>query len=306
MRVGWRIVFSSSEDLTRASRAKVAEPAFVSWVSAAAESLFATLFPADCRLCGAPLVKISRLPVCEDCLTAVKPVEGIVCAKCGERLAIQSHLPEGGGLLCCSDCRQEPPVFAKALAYGSYSGGLRDLIHLLKYQQVKPAAAVLGRMLAEVIEELAPSLDGIVPVIVPVPLHPSKLRQRGFNQSEMIAAAAAKLKPGGLELAIRAHLLERRRPTGSQTGLSEHQRQENMRGAFSLSRPDEVDGCDVLLVDDVFTTGATVSECARVLRRAGVPRVWVATVARTMKTEVVHAVLRAEPDEEMQSMAAHG
>ena len=79
-----------------------------------------------------------------------------------------------------------------------------------------------------------------------------------------------------------------------------------MRGAFSLSRPDEVDGCDVLLVDDVFTTGATVSECARVLRRAGVPRVWVATVARTMKTEVVHAVLRAEPDEEMQSMAAHG
>jgi ComF family protein len=205
---------------------------------------------------------------------------------------------------CCSLCRQTTPSFAKAAAYGSYDGGLRDLIHLLKYQGVKPAASVLGRMLGEAIQLLAPKFEQ--PVIVPVPLHPSKLRERGFNQSEMIARAALKLKPAGLDLAIRADVLERRRPTASQTGLTRHQRQENMRAAFVMGRPQEVAGREVLLVDDVFTTGTTASECARVLRRAGATRVWVATVARTMKTEVTHAVHGEETDEVPQSMAAHG
>jgi ComF family protein len=158
--------------------------------------------------------------------------------------------------------------------------------------------------LAEVIQQLAPKFDE--PVIVPIPLHPSKLRQRGFNQSEMIARAALKLKPAGLDLTIRPHALERRRPTASQTGLTRHQRQENVRAAFAVARPEEIAGRQVLLVDDVFTTGTTASECARVLRRAGAVRVWVATVARTMKSEVTYAV-REERDEEVpQSMAAHG
>src|SRR5205085_5405065 len=135
---------------------------------------------------------------------------------------------------CCSLCRQMAPNFARAAAYGSYDGGLRDLIHLLKYEGVKPAASVLGRMLDEVIQELAPNFAVPGPVIVPVPLHPSKLRQRGFNQSEMIARAALKLKPAGLQSAVRADVLERRRPTASQTGLTRHQRQENIRSAFAV------------------------------------------------------------------------
>jgi ComF family protein len=198
------------------------------------------------------------------------------------------------------------PNFARAVAYGSYDGGLRDLIHLLKYQGVKPAASVLGRMLAEVIQELAPRFAVPGPVIVPVPLHPSKLRQRGFNQSEMIARAGIKLKPAGLQWSVRTNVLERRRATASQTGLTRPQRQVNMRSAFVVSAPQEIAGREVLLVDDVFTTGTTVSECARVLRRAGATGVWVATVARTMKVEVTHAIGQDEPEEARHSMAAHG
>src|SRR6478609_7377921 len=122
----------------------------VSSVSGVAESLFATLFPSDCRLCGTPLVNISRLPVCEECLSAMRPIAGGTCAICGERLlSPYAFLVEAEAR--CGLCRRLEPPFVKAVAYGSYEGGLRELIHMLKYGQVRPAANVLGRMLAEVI-----------------------------------------------------------------------------------------------------------------------------------------------------------
>lgn len=201
-------------------------------------------------------------------------------------------------------CLRVEPVFTRAAAYGSYEAGLRELIHLLKYQHVRPAANVLGRMLAEVVTELAEAFAGQPPVVVPVPLHTAKLRQRGFNQSELIARAALKLTPGGFDLRLNTSVLVRLKPTQSQTGLTPHQRRENMRGAFRVQRPAEVAGRDVLLVDDVFTTGTTASECARVLRRAGAQRVFVVTVARVLKPEAE----RAQPEEEFNkpvSLAAH-
>jgi ComF family protein len=170
------------------------------------------------------------------------------------------------------------------MAYGSYDGGLRELIHLLKYERVRPAANVLGRMLAEVIGSLEPSIGEATVFVVPVPLHSAKLRQREFNQTELITRAALKLRPSD-RLRLNLNILERRRATQSQIGLSSHQRRKNMRGAFAVTRPEEVNGREILLVDDVFTTGTTVSECARVMRRAGASKVWVATVARTLKLE---------------------
>lgn len=153
-----------------------------SWVNTAAESLFATLFPADCRLCANPLVKISRLPVCEECLSAIRPIGDSTCAICGERLfqpfALSNRPSLVGATADASDatrqwsdgrparppeadprcglCRRIDPPFERATAYGSYEGGLRELIHLLKYEQVNPAASVLGRMLAEAIAALEP------------------------------------------------------------------------------------------------------------------------------------------------------
>jgi len=121
---------------------------------------------------------------------------------------------------------------------------------------------------------------------VPVPLHSHKQSLRGFNQAEVIAQAALKqLGSGALgeRFVLCAQNLVRVRETGSQIGLSRHQRRQNLRGAFAVRNPTQIAGRNILLVDDVYTTGATASECARVLRRAGAARVWVATVARTLK-----------------------
>jgi ComF family protein len=282
----------------------------VSWASGIAAGLFATLFPSDCRLCGAPLINISRLPVCEDCLGAIRPIAGGLCSICGERLAspftfAAEACDSESGEARCGLCRRLEPPYVKATAYGSYESGLRELIHLLKYNQVRPAAGVLGRMLAEAIEDLQSLFTGSEVLVVPVPLHARKLRQRGFNQSELIARAGLKLKAADRQFELNAKVLERRRETKSQIGLSRHQRRENIRGAFVVAKPGEVAGREILLVDDVFTTGTTVSECARVLRRAGASKVFVATVARTLRAEAQHAIRESETEARL-TMAAAG
>ncbi len=182
----------------------------------------------------------------------------------------------------------DAPPYMGASAYGSYDTQLRDLIHLLKYDKVLPAARVLGDKLAVTISNMQGQMreqtlfEGPRLLLVPVPLHSSKARERGFNQAELIARAALK-HAVGQRFELNTHLLKRRRITESQIGLTQNQRRENLRGAFVVPKPETVSGRDVLLVDDVFTTGTTASECARVLRRAGAKRVWVATVARTLK-----------------------
>lgn len=295
---GTGIVTKDTKDLAKHS-------SLVSWAGGLAESLFATLFPSDCRLCGAPLVNISRLPVCRECLSAMRPITGGVCSICGERLVSPYAFSGEHGEPRCGLCRRMEPSFARAAAYGSYDGGLRELIHLLKYEQVRPAANVLGRMLAEVIASLEPGFGEGAAVVVPVPLHARKLRQRGFNQSQLIAQVALKLRRADRNLVLNAQVLERQRETQSQIGLTRHQRRENIRGAFAVTRPADVAGREVLLVDDVLTTGTTASECARILRRAGATKVWVATVARTLK----HEATLANPPEDMEAgkvMAASG
>ncbi len=192
-----------------------------------------------------------------------------------------------GGEVRCLLCQRIDPPFERAVAYGSYAGGLRDLIHVLKFEQVRPAAAVLGRVLAETIANLEKAMPVGTIVVVPVPLHASKQAQRGFNQAEMIARSALKQlsrpNPNSKRFDLSTGVLLRRRDTGSQIGLTSHQRRENLRGAFAVSDPARIVNRDILLIDDVYTTGTTASECARVLLRAGAARVWVATVARTLK-----------------------
>lgn len=261
------------------------------WVVSApkilAQSLFATLFPSDCRLCALPLLNISRLPVCEACLLAVRPLAGETCELCGEGLSGPRNVAYDQ---MCSACRETRPLFAKATAYGSYENELRGLIHLLKYERVLPATSVLGRKLAAAIAKLSLGRERVL--VSPVPLHRSKRRERQFNQSELIARAALKhLRNPQLQLT--ADLLARVRPTVSQIGLTRPQRRDNMRGAFQVVHPNEAAGQSILLVDDVLTTGTTASECARVLLRAGAKSVCVATVARTLKE--TGSISQAEP-----------
>jgi ComF family protein len=236
----------------------------------------------------------------------MRPISGALCAICGERIEGPYALAGNGGEIRCGLCRRVEPPYVKATAYGSYDGGLRELIHLLKYEQVRPAANVLGRMLAEAIADLEPLFKDRTVVVVPVPLHARKQRQRGFNQSELIARGAVKVMAAENRLEVGSGVLERRRETQSQIGLTRHQRRENMRGAFAVTKPEAIAGRGILLVDDVFTTGTTVSECARVLRRAGAAKVFVATVARTLKADAQEAMPQFDPEETSVAAAAAG
>jgi len=284
------------------------------WMRRAAAGLFSVLFPSDCRICSEPLLNISRLPVCPDCLAGILPARGKVCSTCGERVLSSYAAIDSAGLRQCPVCRRIERPFARAVAYGSYDSGLRELIHLLKYNGVRPAAQILGRMLAEALTALEPEFEkarfdqGLFAeaavLVIPVPLYKTKRWQRRFNQAELIARAALKFHPAQPPASQRARfqvasgILLRTRDTASQIGLTSHQRRENLRGAFAVPRAADVTGRDVLLVDDVYTTGTTATECSRVLRRAGARRVWVATVARTMKLASNYAEFRPGEDDD--------
>jgi len=252
------------------------------WLRRAGEGLFSVLFPSDCRICGLPLLNISRLPVCAECLAGIQAIGGMVCSICGERV-LSSYAEMGSdGMLRCPVCRRVERPFLRAVALGSYDGALRELIHLLKYNGVRPAANVLGRMLGQALAIIEPEFEAEKVLVVPVPLYKGKRRHRGFNQAELIARSALKAL-GDERLVLASEVLLRTRETQSQIGLTSHQRRENMRGAFAVATAAALEGRHVILVDDVYTTGTTVTECAKVLRRAGAGKVWVVTVARTLK-----------------------
>ena len=246
-------------------------------VKAATSSLFSVLFPSDCRICQLPLANISLLPVCESCLEKIAPIDGMLCRVCGEKL-FSAYLQDESGPLC-GLCRHVQPEFQRAVSYGAYDGELRELIHLFKYNAIKPAGTVLARLLAQAITQL--TLPESL-VLIPVPLWSGKRKTRGFNQAEAIARAFLRSE-SKKSIQLDTATLVRTRETASQTGLTRKQRRANVRGAFAVASPERIRDYSVLLIDDVMTTGTTVNECARVLRRAGAKEIFVATVARATK-----------------------
>jgi ComF family protein len=178
------------------------------------------------------------------------------------------------------------------VAYGSYQGQLRSLVHLLKYEGMQPVAERLGKLLADSLETFAGSGPGAAPqqmLVVPVPMHPGKQRHRGYNHADLLARAAIlemRRRHPEWELHVESHMLQRTRITASQAGLTAHQRRQNLRGAFFVPRPARVAGRHILLIDDIYTTGATARACSRVLMNAGAASVRVATVARAQREGV--------------------
>jgi ComF family protein len=175
----------------------------------------------------------------------------------------------------------------KAVAYGGYHGELRSLVHLLKYEGMRPVARRLGVLLANSLEAFVGS--GSPMLVIPVPMHSAKERLRGFNHAELLARAAIaemRRRHPQWQLHLETGLLKRVRVTVSQAGLTTHQRRQNLRGAFSAPHPERLAGRDVLLIDDIYTTGATARACSRVLRNAGARSVRVATVARAQREGV--------------------
>jgi ComF family protein len=178
-----------------------------------------------------------------------------------------------------------PPRFVRAVAYGLYQGKMKAAIHALKYGRLHPAARGLGQMLAEAIARLAGEAPAEM-LVVPVPLHRSKLAGRGFNQARALAEQALGiLRESHPEwhLTLAPSTLMRLRPTVSQAGLSSRGRRLNVRGAFTVSDPATAASKHILLVDDILTTGATARAAALALTRAGAASVWVATLARARR-----------------------
>ena len=184
--------------------------------------------------------------------------------------------------LLCSPCRMAPPEFERAVAYAVYEDELREMVHLLKYERMSSVARPLGRMLARAIEMIE-SEAGKDLLVIAVPLFPSKERERGYNQAVLISdAALAELRKSRPEWRLQAAhgAIRRVKDTRSQFELTPKGRRRNLQGAFAVADGSLLLGREVLLVDDIYTTGATARACSRILRRAGASKVWVATVSR--------------------------
>jgi ComF family protein len=255
------------------------------------DDLIATAFPCDCGVCGEALLRSSVVPVCGACRIAPQPQTMALCRICGEALDMESvrfesQYPVEG--LLCHVCRFAPPMFERAVAYAVYQDELREMIHLLKYEQMRGVAKLFGGQLAQAILTLRDAAARELTVIA-VPLFPAKQRQRGYNQAELLAdAAIADLRRIDPEWRLRREhgVLIRRRDTVSQFELTARGRRRNLEGAFAVDASRLRVGCEVLLIDDIFTSGATARECSRVLRRAGARKVWVATLSRAQAVRV--------------------
>lgn len=229
------------------------------------EPVLAVVFPAACPACSAALARPSAGPLCEACWDALPRHSERVCG-CGEPLAATAPLP-------CGRCRRGLSQFRSGASLGPFAGSLRVLVHELKYRGRRRSAGRAARLLFE--SKPAREVLAGAGVLVPVPLHPRRLRQRGYNQSQLLARELGRLV--GLPV---ADALARRIETATQTGLSAAARRRNVLGAFRAVRPAAIDGRVVVLVDDVLTTGATARACARALQDAGASAVRLLTLAR--------------------------
>lgn len=175
----------------------------------------------------------------------------------------------------CGSCRRRTPGFDYARSAAAYEDVMREALRAFKFRGRRALAAPLGDLLADMGGRLP---AGVPALLLPVPLHPRRERERGFNQASLLARRVGR----AWRVPVRDDVLVRAVATPSQTELDAPARRANVRDAFRLRRPETITGCHVLLVDDILTTGATLSECARCLREGGAATVGALTVARVV------------------------
>lgn len=228
------------------------------------------VFPALCPSCRSPLGPGRRDPLCGPCFTGIARIVPPVCTRCGLPLS----LPRTVDAPYCLRCLAAPPAYDYARGAGIYAGALRDALRALKFQGKRAVARPLAElMLEQATATFAPDVDALVPV----PLARHRLRERGFNQAELIAERVARV----LTVPLRRRWLFRVRETSPQSDLTAAERRANVDRAFLATSA--AAGKHVIIIDDILTTGATAGACARALRAAGASRIGVATVARVVE-----------------------
>lgn len=240
-----------------------------------AAALKDAVFPSGCLGCQEILDQPSFF--CTRCASEIEILAGRGCRICGRFFTDDTT---GSGV--CLACRSKPPDFDQALALALYNGPLGEAVRRFKYQRHWATGAALAAFLAE----RAPSeWLGRFDVLAPVPLHPRRLFLRGFNQAVVLGRDLAR----GPLLTLAPRLLKRLRHTRPQVGLDPRARRQNVAGAFAVRQGEGrvVEGAGVLVLDDVFTTGATANECARVLKQAGADHVGVLTLVRAASGDLL-------------------
>lgn len=220
------------------------------------------------------LLTASRIPICAACFASFEPIPRPICERCGKPfltpIAAEAVQPR------CRLCRDDFFAFDFARSYGVYNDALHHAILLLKYEEVTRLGDWFAARLAELVAGEAEAFRA--DVVVPVPLHPDRQRERGYNQAELIARPLARR----LHLKQGAYLLMRTKPRPARLVLSRKEHWESVRGAYATRKGLRVDKLRVLLVDDVMTAGATLDACARALKSAGASSVLGLTVARVV------------------------
>jgi ComF family protein len=235
------------------------------WLKRFGLTVLEFFLPRMCLFCGAAVGEAAAVAVCPECQGRIEWVASPLCACCGRVFGGRD-----GADRVCGDCQAEPPPFTRARAAVLYEGPATEAITGFKFGR---RLAYLPVMQSWLRQPLCLDLVEAADLLTPVPLHPKRVKARGFNQSLLLAQAFP-------EASLAREAVVRRRYTAPQVGLNPKERRDNVRGAFAVPEPALVEGKNVLLIDDLFTTGATVKECARVLRKAGARGVQVLTVAR--------------------------
>lgn len=220
------------------------------------------IYPSRCPVCKSKSDVFVSSPICSICWSQIRRYTGPSCKICA--MPFSSDLSS-----ICKDCIKKSPPFSKVINFGLYEGVLAEAINQLKFYGIKRISKPLAKLLSKL---PIPVIDGIVPV----PLHIKSLRERGFNQSLLLAIYLSKV----LHVPILMDILIKKKETPPQIGLSAKERLHNIRSAFTVRG--DVKGLVVLLVDDVMTTGATVTECSHELLKSGARDVFVLTLARTL------------------------
>ncbi len=241
-------------------------------IAGTVRQLLDLIFPPACEACGA----VGEAGLCSRCMEGVLPLQEPYCAQCGR--PFDPNVARAPQL--CASCRSAAPHFDGARAYGLHLGPLREVVISLKFRGRTCVVPFLSRLLAQRWaaegESSWPLPLSDVDALIPVPLHPERLRWRGFDQATLLTRrlAPAVGKP------VWEDCLRRHRPTLPQIGLNPQQRRENVKNAFTVPDAGAVRGTSLLLVDDVYTTGATANDAARALKAAGAGAVYLLTVTR--------------------------